>query len=73
MKNSTKLNCPFCSSQNVAEILYGLPDFGSKKLQKELESGRIVLGGCVIDKNSPLYLCNDCGKKWGIWRGREVE
>jgi transposase-like protein len=60
-----KINkCPFCNSENVAEILYGLP-VGSKQLDKELESKKMVLGGCMISDDSPLYKCNDCQKKFG--------
>jgi uncharacterized Zn finger protein len=65
MKKPKKIICPFCSSQKTAEILYGMPDPGSKKLQEDLDSGKTVLGGCVIDKNLPLYHCNNCGKNWG--------
>lgn len=72
MKKYTKIICPFCTSQNIAKILYGLPDLSSKELQKELDSGKTVLGGCLVDDNFPLYHCNDCGRDWG-GRGSDVE
>lgn len=63
MKNN-KVICPYCKSNNVAEILYGMPAF-TKKLEKDLESKKIILGGCCISNDSPQYHCNDCGKEWG--------
>jgi DNA-directed RNA polymerase subunit RPC12/RpoP len=56
--------CPYCNSKNVGKILYGMPMF-TKKLEKEMASGKIKLGGCCIIDDSPLYHCNDCGKEWG--------
>ena len=55
-----KLICPKCKSENIAEILYGLPAFDDE-LEKDLESGKIVLGGCYIGSQNPHFHCNDCG------------
>lgn len=55
------MKCPFCGKTDIAEILYGMPFF-SDKLQKELEEGRIILGGCCISENNPEYHCNNCSK-----------
>jgi hypothetical protein len=63
MKNHQSIICPFCNSKNVAEILYGLPAF-SKKLEKELNSGKLTLGGCCISDESPRFHCNSCVKEW---------
>jgi hypothetical protein len=63
MKSYKKNKCPYCNSKDVAKILYGLPSF-SKKLEKELESGKLVLGGCCISEDSPLFHCNKCTKEW---------
>lgn len=52
--------CPKCGSNNVAEILYGLPDFSDEMLQA-LKDGKIVCGGCCISGNDPEYRCNKCG------------
>lgn len=67
MKNIQKNRCPNCNSKNVAEILYGLPIY-SKELEKKLEKGKIILGGCCITNNSPLFHCNDCSKEWGVFK-----
>lgn len=37
----------------------------TKKLEKELEQGKVKLGGCCISDDSPKYHCTDCGKEWG--------
>ncbi len=63
MKEDKKIICPFCNSDNVAEYLYGLPVF-SEELNKEIKEGKIILGGCEIDDQFPLYKCNNCGKEW---------
>lgn len=64
MEYKPKIICPSCNSKNVAKYLYGMPAF-SKKLEKELEQGKIKLGGCCISDESPQFHCNDCGKEWG--------
>ena len=53
--------CPHCGSRNTANILYGMPAF-SEKFQKDLDNGKIVLGGCCITGFDPKKHCNDCGK-----------
>ena len=63
MKNHKNINCPFCNSKNIAEILYGLPSF-SPKLDKDLKSGKLILGGCCISEDSPRFHCNNCAKEW---------
>ncbi len=63
MKNNKNNNCPFCNSENIAKILYGSPSY-SKKLESELESGKVILGGCCITVGRPLFHCNDCAKEW---------
>jgi len=37
----------------------------SEDLEKELKTGTIALGGCMISDDSPLYKCNVCQKKFG--------
>lgn len=51
--------CPACGSSRIAEILYGLPAF-SAKLKKDLNAGRIVLGGCCETNDDPKWQCADC-------------
>lgn len=50
--------CPECGAAPVAEVLYGLPDSIDRVL---LESGAVVLGGCVITGDDPAWRCTQCG------------
>lgn len=59
-----KPNCPKCNSKNIAWILWGLPA-DMKSLKKELDQGKIVLGGCLVSNNDPKWECNDCHHRWG--------
>lgn len=58
--------CPKCKSRNVAKILYGYRPINGE-LEKELEAGRTVLGGCCVqgDGLDPRQMCHDCGNYWG--------
>lgn len=49
--------CPACGSTRVASILYGMPLF-SEDLQRRLDDGTVVLGGCSLD--SAKWECVDC-------------
>jgi hypothetical protein len=40
--------------------MYGMPAF-SDELERDIELGKIVLGGCVIGENDPIWQCVDCG------------
>ena len=52
--------CPRCGSARVAAILWGLPA-GSPALDRDLEAGRVVLGGCCVGDDDPAWECADCG------------
>ena len=52
--------CPKCGSVKVANILYGLPAW-DPEMEKEIEEGRIVLGGCMVSDDDPEWQCVDCG------------
>lgn len=52
--------CPACGSQQVASILYGMPAFG-EQLQRDLEAGKIILGGCCVSDHDPQWQCVGCG------------
>jgi ribosomal protein L37AE/L43A len=56
--------CPSCGSARVARILYGLPAWDAD-LERALDSGRVVLGGCCVEPSSPAWQCRDCGEEWG--------
>lgn len=51
------MECPKCGSENIAEILYGLPAFDDK-LERDLADGKVVLGGCEDD--TKRWHCNSC-------------
>ncbi|SHJ63607.1 hypothetical protein SAMN02745165_02832 [Malonomonas rubra DSM 5091] len=52
--------CPACASSRIASIMYGMPAY-DKKLQADLDSGRVVLGGCCVSLNDPAWKCTECG------------
>ncbi len=58
-----ELKCPYCGSTNISEYIYGYPAFDDE-MRKQIESGKIILGGCEIDpsKAMPERKCNNCGK-----------
>ena len=39
--------------------MYGMPDY-TDKLERDLETGKVHLGGCIIEEDSPNRHCNDC-------------
>jgi len=46
--------CPACGSKKIASIIYGFP---SKDMQKDVESGKYVLGGCCVSGDDPSWKC----------------
>lgn len=60
------LRCPKCGSKKIAKILCGLPAF-SAELERKLEEGTVVLGGCWVTPNSKSYCCQDCHTKFGLY------
>ncbi len=51
--------CPDCGSKRIARYLYGMPMF-SDQLQADLDSGKIVLGGCELTGDDPVWKCLEC-------------
>jgi len=47
----------------ISSVLYGMPAF-SPKLQKDIDEGKIVLGGCCISLDNPSWECADCHEKF---------
>ena len=56
--------CPKCGSANIAKILWGMPAM-SKELERSLEEGHIILGGCCVTGFDPDWHCNECGCEFG--------
>ena len=57
--------CPACASGPVETILYGMPAF-SEELRRDLDEGRITLGGCIVSDDDPRWKCAACGQP--IWQ-----
>jgi len=57
------LRCPQCGSEKVAEILYGYPIF--EAIKDDLETGRTVLGGCIVEEDAPQWSCQACSLEFG--------
>lgn len=53
--------CPKCGSRNSVKIVYGMPSY---ELFQKAEAGKVKLGGCIIEKDSPEYFCKDCEHEW---------
>ncbi len=53
------VKCPRCGFTPVATILYGMPRFDDE-LEKQMEAKKIVLGGCCIGADDPVWHCTEC-------------
>lgn len=52
-------NCPRCNSTRIADIAYGLFT-PNEELDRKIQSGEIILGGCTFNEDSPRWCCLDC-------------
>ncbi|MDO4192551.1 MAG: hypothetical protein Q4D24_04545 [Erysipelotrichaceae bacterium] len=68
-----QIRCPRCGSTDTARYIYGYPLF-NQKMQKKLNEGKLVLGGCCINAKEvngqtvemmPSRRCNECHKDFG--------
>ncbi len=57
-----RATCPRCLSTEVVPIVYGFPDEATRKKEA---AWKLILGGCVLDANSPQWHCKNCGQKFG--------
>jgi hypothetical protein len=65
--------CPRCSASKIQPIVYGLV------MGEGLEAarrGEIVLGGCIVGENMPVWRCVACRHRWydetdPAWQARE--
>ena len=48
--------CPECGSAKVAEIVYGYPS-SDWDWEKDVDSGKVVLGGCCIPPDPHSWRC----------------
>ena len=58
--------CPECGSAKVAEIVYGYPGWD---WEKDVDSGKVVLGGCCIPPDPHSWQCQSCDHEWGKAKG----
>lgn len=56
--------CPSCGSMEIARIQWGRPLF-TDKLEAALDAGTVVLGGCMMEYDSPRWRCRSCGHEFG--------
>jgi predicted nucleic-acid-binding Zn-ribbon protein len=61
--------CPACGCHKVALIQYGLPAFDDE-MNRQLEAGKIVLGGCCISDCDPKWQCVECGAQ--VYRTKDL-
>ena len=52
--------CRACGSRTIASILFGMPA-PSADLQRDLDAGVVVLGGCMVTEDDPAWRCAACG------------
>ena len=51
--------CLHCGFEPVSHLLYGVHEI-DEKMQRDIDSRRILLGGCSILKDSPKWFCSNC-------------
>jgi len=61
-RDSARTTCPLCGSNDVVPIEYGMP---GPEMWKDVEAGKIELGGCGIVPDNPTQKCRACGHTWG--------
>ena len=70
-QNMAKRQCPECKGRNTAKMLYGLPcEENWEEIKSDVDSGKIVLGGCCIPPFAGKYRCHDCGLEWAKKGGK---
>jgi hypothetical protein len=55
--------CPVCGSKKIATYLRGMPHF-TKKLEREIDEGKIVLKGCIVTGDDSFCICTDCNTEF---------
>jgi hypothetical protein len=61
--------CPNCGSASVAKFMYGIPRF-TPELNEDLDANRVILGGCSVWPDDPLWACLECKSNWGRFGDR---
>lgn len=55
--------CSKCKSTNITKYLWGFPVF-SNQLMSDVEEGRVILSGCIINGGESDFYCNNCKYEW---------
>lgn len=53
------IKCSKCGFRPISKIIYGYPSYDNKT-QEALKSKKIVLGGCCVSLENPLWYCTSC-------------
>ncbi|WP_054715223.1 hypothetical protein [Marinifilum fragile] len=53
--------CIFCGSTRIATYVYGYP---SSSILKDVEAGKIAIGGCCLGEDNPRWRCSGCGHQF---------
>lgn len=68
---TSRVQCPNCGSSETARIEYGLIKVEpGGQFDRDLETGRVVLGGCMISGDDPDRYCRSCGHSWRARRAK---
>jgi hypothetical protein len=54
-------DCTTCKDNKGVQIIYGRAD---RSMKQRAASGKIVLGGCVMELKSPTHACVLCKRVW---------
>jgi hypothetical protein len=61
--------CPQCESEITVPILWGYPSPETmEEIEQSVQQGTelpFAVGGCVVDPDSPVWHCSECGHQWG--------
>ena len=52
--------CPSCGYYPVGTIIYGEPE-PNPELQRDVITGRRIIGGCCDGPDMPKWACRNCG------------
>ena len=61
-QRTARPRCPACHAHDGVPICYGYP---TEETQARANAGEVVLGGCVVSGDPPLWSCTACGHQWG--------
>jgi DNA-directed RNA polymerase subunit RPC12/RpoP len=60
--------CPACGSRDVVPVIHGMPD---DEAEAAARRGEVVLGGCMIWPEKPIWHCRACEREFGMMKELE--